>query len=287
MLYTLIKFLTNSKNYSIVYKIYFKDNFLTNNNIKIAMLGDLIGQPGIEEVFLKLNNLKNKEKIDFVIANGENSDNGFGITEQIIINLMNSGVNVITSGNHIWSNSDAERLLNSYDILLRPANYAEAPGKGYCIRNIGDFNIAVVNLMGRYNMIPIDCPFQVLNKLLKNELKNCQIVIVDFHAEYNPEKKALAMDFDGRISLLAGTHTHVQTADETILPKGTGYITDIGMCGGVDSIIGMEKNSVLDKIVNQSMVPFVPSKENCKMQGIIATIETNSFKTVEIKIFSI
>jgi len=112
------------------------------------MLGDLIGQPGIEEIFLKLGTLKNKEKIDFVVANGENADNGFGITEQIIINLINSGVNVITSGNHIWSNSDADNLLKNYDILLRPANYPEAAGKGYCIRKVGDLNIGVVNLMG-------------------------------------------------------------------------------------------------------------------------------------------
>lgn len=260
---------------------------MTNNNIKIAMLGDIVGQPGVEELFLKLNNLKNKEKIDFVIVNGENADNGFGITEEIIINLINIGVNVITSGNHIWSNSDAERLLNSYDILLRPANYPEAPGKGYCIKKLEEIKIGVINLMGRYNMIPIDCPFQVLNKLLKNEIKNCQIVIVDFHAEYSIEKKALAMEFDGRISLLAGTHTHTQTADETILPKGTGYITDIGMCGGLDSIIGMEKKNVLERIINQSMIPFIPSKENCKMQGIIALIDKTTFKTKEIKRFSI
>ncbi|HOJ64818.1 MAG TPA: TIGR00282 family metallophosphoesterase [Spirochaetota bacterium] len=258
-----------------------------NNTIKIAMLGDLVGQPGVEEVFLKLNSLRNKEKIDFIIANGENADNGFGITEQIIINLINSGVNVITSGNHIWSNNDAAKLLTTYDILLRPANYPEVEGKGYCIRKVGDINIGVVNLMGRYNMIPIDCPFQTLNKLLRNELKNCEIVVVDFHAEYNPEKITLAMDFDGRVSLVAGTHTHTQTADETILPKGTGYITDIGMCGGLDSIIGMEKNNVLEKIINQSMAPFIPSKENCKMQGIIAGIDKVSFKTVEIKRFSI
>lgn len=251
------------------------------------MLGDLIGQPGIEQVFLKLNSLKNREKIDFVIANGENADNGFGITEDIIKSLMNCGINVITSGNHIWSNSDTEKLLNNYDILLRPANYPEVEGKGYCIRKVDNINIGVVNLMGRYNMIPIDCPFQTLNKLLKSELKNCEVIIVDFHAEYNPEKITLAMEFDGRISLLAGTHTHTQTADETILPKGTGYITDIGMCGGIDSVIGMEKESVLEKIINQSMTPFVPSKDNCKMQGIIATIDKNKFKTIEIKRFSI
>lgn len=247
------------------------------------MLGDLIGNPGIEQVYIKLPQLKKKENIDVTIANGENSDNGFGITEDIIDKLKKFGVDIITSGNHIWSNRDVDRLLNKYDYLLRPANYPDSAGKGYCIYNYNDISIGVVNLLGRYLMLPVDCPFQILNKLLKKELNKCKIVIVDFHAELPQEKMSVAFDFDGRISLLAGTHTHVQTADEKILEKGTGYISDLGMCGGIDSVIGMEKDGILKKLKNQINVPFIPSNLNCKLQGIIAQIDIKTFKTVAIK----
>jgi 2',3'-cyclic-nucleotide 2'-phosphodiesterase len=247
------------------------------------MLGDLIGTPGLEQMYLKLPQLKKKEKINLTIANGENSNDGFGITEANIKSYKQCGVDVITSGNHIWSTKDADKLLKDYDFLLRPANYPEATGKGYWIGSINDLKIGVVNLMGRYMMIPIDCPFQVLGKLLKNELKNCQIVIIDFHAEFINEKTALAYDFDGKVTLVAGTHTHVQTADERILPGGTGYITDIGICGGIDSVIGMERNGVLEKLYSQTMVPFIPSKDNGKLQGIIASIDPQTKKCLSIK----
>jgi 2',3'-cyclic-nucleotide 2'-phosphodiesterase len=260
---------------------------LHNSEISVLMLGDLIGTPGIQEMFLKLPQLKKKEKIDLVIANGENSNDGFGITEANIKSYRQCGVDVITSGNHIWSTKDADDLLSDYDFLLRPANYPEAPGKGFWIGTINETKVAVVNLLGRYFMTPIDCPFQTLNKLLKNELKSCHIIIVDFHAEFPNEKQALAYEFDGKITLFAGTHTHVQTADEKILPKGTGYITDLGMCGGIDSIIGMERNAVLAKLSSQTTVPFVPSKENGKIQGIIAKINIESKATKSITRFSI
>jgi len=256
---------------------------LSANKITILMLGDLIGAPGMKQAFIKLSELKKKEHIDLVIANGENVDDGFGITESNIIKLKEYGVDVITSGNHIWSNKDSEILLNNYDILLRPANYPSAPGKGWWLGQINSINIGVINLQGRYNMIPIDCPFQTLNKLLKTELKSAQIIIVDFHAESNAEKQALAYDFDGKISLFAGTHTHVQTADERILKKGTGYITDLGICGGTDSIIGMNKDKVLRKILNQIVIPYEPSDENSKLQGIIAEISLETKKTIKIK----
>jgi len=260
---------------------------LHKSEINVLMLGDLIGTPGIQEMFVKLPQLKKKEKIDLVIANGENSNDGFGITEANIKSYKQYGVDVITSGNHIWSTKDAEKVLTDYDFLLRPANYPDACGKGYWIGNIDEIKIGVVNLLGRYFMIPIDCPFQTLGKLLKNELKHCSIIIVDFHAELPSEKLTLAHDFDGRVTLLAGTHTHVQTADEKILPKGTGFITDLGMCGGIDSVIGMEKSGVLEKISNQTTIPFVPSKENGKLQGIIAKIDTTLKVTKSITRFSI
>jgi 2',3'-cyclic-nucleotide 2'-phosphodiesterase len=255
--------------------------------MNVLMLGDLIGQPGLEEMFLKLPNFIKKEKINLVIANGENSNDGFGITDSNIKSYKQCGVDVITSGNHIWSTRDHEKLLNENNCLLRPANYPEAPGKGYWIGEVDGLKTAIVNLQGRYSMTPIDCPFQTLTKLLKNELKGIQNIIVDFHAESPTEKITLAYDFDGKITLLAGTHTHVQTADEQVLPKGTGYITDLGMCGGIDSVIGMEKKNAVDKILKQTTIPFTPSKENLKLQGIVAKINTETKKTIEIKRFSL
>ena len=259
---------------------------MSENYVSILMLGDLIGTPGIKKMFLNLSDFKKKEKIHLVIANGENADNGFGIKQSDIDAFREYGVDVITSGNHIWANEDAEELLNDHDYLLRPANYPNASGKGWWIGNINETTIGVINLLGRYFMTPIDCPFQTLNKLLKNELKKCSIIIVDFHAEYPAEKKALAYEFDGQISLLAGTHTHVQTADEMILPNGTGYITDLGMCGGIDSIIGIKKDDVLKKIRNQIVVPYIPSEERLRLQGIIAKIDVKTKKCVEIKRFN-
>ena len=220
---------------------------LSTKELNVLMLGDAMGNPGLEDIFLKLPNLKKKEKIHLAIVNGENSNDGFGITEANIKSYRQAGIDVITSGNHIWATKDVEDLLTDFNFLLRPANYSEAVGKGYWIGEIEGVKVGVVNLIGRYYMIPIDCPFQTLNKLLKNELKNCQVIIVDFHAEFMNEKISLAFDFDGRVSLVAGTHTHCQTADEKILPKGTGYITDLGMCGGIDSVIGMDKSAALER----------------------------------------
>ena len=157
--------------------------------------------------------------------------------------------------------------------MLRPHNYPEAPGKGYWIGTVQGLKVGVANLIGRYFMTPVDCPFQILGKLLKNELNKCDIILVDFHAELTQEKLALAHNFDGKITFLAGTHTHVQTADEQILPKGTGFITDLGLCGGVNSIIGMDKNDVIAKLKNNIHVPYTPSAENEKLQGIIIRID--------------
>lgn len=260
---------------------------MSTKEFNVLMLGDAIGTPGLEEIFVKLPMLKKKEKINLVIANGENSNDGFGITEANIKSYRQCGVDVITSGNHIWSTREVEKLLTDYNFLLRPANYSEAIGRGVWVGEIDQVKVGVVNLMGRYFMTPIDCPFQTLSKLLKSELKSCQVIIVDFHAESLNEKISLAFDFDGRISLLAGTHTHCQTADEKILPKGTGYITDLGMCGGMNSVIGMDKSAALEKITSQTTIPFVPSKDDGKIQGIIASIDTETRKTINIRRFSI
>jgi len=228
-----------------------------------------------------------KENINLVIANGENTNSGFGITEENISNYKEYGVDVITSGNHIWSSDNIDKLLYNYNFLLRPLNYPKAAGAGFWKGNISNENIAVVNLIGRFNLVSVDCPFSALDKLLKTELKDTKIVIVDFHAESVSEKKALAYDFDGRITLCVGTHTHVQTADEKILPKGTGYITDLGLCGSLDSVIGMKKDDVIKKLINQIVIPYTPEEANPVMQGIIAEINLETKKTESIKRISL
>jgi metallophosphoesterase (TIGR00282 family) len=260
---------------------------MSKETLNTIMIGDLIGSPGVSQCFLKLPELKKDKHADLVIANGENANEGFGIAESDISSMCQAGVNVITSGNHIWSTKNIEKLLADYSLLLRPANYPQATGKGYWIGTVADTQIAVVNLIGRYQMIPVDCPFKTLHKLLKTELKDCKIIIVDFHAESVSEKKSLAYDFDGKVSLVAGTHTHVQTADEMILPGGTGYITDLGMSGGLDSVIGMHRDDVLQRFMNQNIVPFTPSDDNLKLQGISAVIDLATGKTTAIERISI
>lgn len=260
---------------------------MQNKQFTILMLGDIIGSPGLKHLFLNLQQIKKKENINLVIANGENTNNGFGINEENITNYKDYGVDVITSGNHIWASDNIDRLLENYSFLLRPLNYPKANGNGFWKQNIEGENIAVVNLIGRYNLVTVDCPFYALDKLLKNELKDTKIILVDFHAESYFEKRALAFDFDGKITLFAGTHTHVQTADEEILPKGTGYITDLGLCGSLDSVIGMEKEDVIKKIINQVVVPYTPATENLVMQGILAKIDLSTKKVVSISRVSI
>jgi 2',3'-cyclic-nucleotide 2'-phosphodiesterase len=260
---------------------------LSTEFINVLMLGDIIGNPGLKELFLNLQQFKKKENIDLVIANGENTHEGFGINEEEIHRYKEYGVDVITSGNHIWATDNIERLFGDYPFLLRPLNYPKAAGNGYYKLNVHGENIAVVNLIGRINLVNVDCPFAALEKLLKNDLKDAKIIIVDFHAESSFEKKALAYDFDGKISLIAGTHTHVQTADEEILPKGTGYITDLGLCGSLDSVIGMKKEDVIRKLINQIVVPYTPAESNLVMQGILARISLETKKTVEMKRISV
>lgn len=276
------------KNYAFKNKVdKAKKDFAKLEKLKVLMLGDAIGTPGLEQIYMKLPAVLRESEPDLVIVNGENSDEGFGITEEIYEQLLDNGIDVVTSGNHIWSNADAGEILQRNNGLLRPHNYPDAPGKGWWRTTIDDVNIGVVNLIGRYFMTPVDSPFQTLENLLKNELSGCKVVIVDFHAEFMNEKKALAIDFDGRISFLAGTHTHVQTADEVIFRSGTGYITDIGMCGGIDSVIGMERSAILQKIKRQVTQPYVPAIENGKMQGVFIDIDCKTGKTLKIERLSI
>ncbi len=209
--------------------------------MKILLIGDIVGNSGVKKVKELIPQYKNQKNIDFIIANGENSADGMGITLKIYEDLKKAGVDVVTMGNHTWGKKEIFNFIEDEQIV-RPANYPEGvPGKGYTIREVNDKKIAVVNLIGRVDVgILSENPFLKMDEILAEIQNKANIIIVDFHAEATAEKIAMGYYLDGRVTTVFGTHTHVQTADETILEKGTGYITDIGMTGPRKSVIGME-----------------------------------------------
>jgi len=214
--------------------------------VVILAIGDIVGQPGRQAVFDFLPGLRKEYGINMVVANGENTAGGLGLTSAIAKELFNAGVDVITSGNHIWSRKEIIPHLDGEMPILRPLNYPPGvPGRGYIIMG----NTMVVNLIGRTFMGSLDCPFRAMDKLLMELDTTPQVIIVDFHAEATSEKVALGRYLDGRVSAVLGTHTHVGTIDTRILPRGTAYVSDIGMTGPIDSVIGDEPEMVLQRFL--------------------------------------
>jgi len=221
--------------------------------MKVLFIGDIVGKAGRRALKEGVSKITEKEKIDLVIANVENAAGGFGITEDIAQEIFSSGVNVLTSGNHIWDKKEAVTYISRENRLLRPANYPEgAPGQGCIVikAHNGD-KVGVLNISGRVFMGHMDCPFQVTKREIAKLKKETNIIIIDFHAEATSEKSAFGWFFDGEVSAVICTHTHIQTADERILPKGTAYITDVGMTGPRDSIIGIKKEQIIERFLTQ------------------------------------
>ena len=218
--------------------------------MKILLIGDIVGNSGVKKVKEVIPEYKKENNIDFIIANGENSADGMGITQKIFDDLKKTGVDVVTMGNHTWGKREIFPLLTD-EQLIRPANYPQGvPGRGYTIRTVNDKRIAVVNLIGRVDVTVLsENPFLKMDEILKKLKDKADIIIVDFHAEATAEKIAMGYYLDGRVTCVFGTHTHVQTADETILEKGTGYITDIGMTGPKKSVIGMDVSASVKRFV--------------------------------------
>jgi metallophosphoesterase (TIGR00282 family) len=218
--------------------------------MKILAVGDIVGENGLNKLKEILPNLKQREKIDFVIVNGENVAGGMGITEKHFKQIIFAGADVVTLGNHTWSKKDVFNILDN-EKLLRPANYPKGVvGKGYNIYNCKNKKIAVINLIGRTNMgILSENPFLEAEGIIEKIKDKADYIVIDFHAEATAEKIALAHYLDGKVTIIFGTHTHVQTADEYILPKGTAYITDIGMTGPIESVIGMDKKASIKRFV--------------------------------------
>lgn len=249
------------------------------------MIGDVVGQSGSEFFASGLYNIKKENGIDAVIVNGENSASGNGITRASADFLFSSGADVITTGNHAFKRRESVDMFDELPFLVRPANYPDGCiGKGWCVLDKGSFRLAVINLMGVVYMEPLDNPFTAADKII-SELKADGIrnIIVDFHAEATAEKKALGHYLTGRVTAVAGTHTHVQTADECILGGHTGYITDLGMTGPELSVLGVDKDIAIEKMRFHFPVRFREAEEPCFMNGIILDIDEKSGKTTKIR----
>ena len=258
-------------------------------SFKILCVGDIIGTSGVEFVKKNLWNYRKTENIDCVVANGENSANGNGIDAKSAGAIFESGVDVITTGNHVWQKKDFYGFLDSNNFVLRPANFPDmCPGIGYNIINIMGFKINFINLLGNVYMEPsgIDSPFTTVDRIFVREKDNYDFAVIDIHAEATSEKIAFAKYADSKnlkTSVIFGTHTHVQTADEQILKNGAGYITDVGMTGGAESILGVKSELIIQKFLTKMPVKFEVAEDNIKLQGILCEIDTGSFRCVSIK----
>ncbi len=256
----------------------------------ILAIGDVVGKIGCTFLREKLPKLKKLKGIDIVIANGENSSDGNGITPSSADYLFSSGVDVITTGNHAFRRKESYDFYDECEFLIRPANFPNGttPGKGMTILDIGRLQIAIINLMGTAYLEPLDCPFKEADRLIKKaDDMGAKIKIVDFHAEATGEKRAMGYYLDGRVSAMFGTHTHVQTADATILPNGTGYITDVGMTGPIHSILGVQKEIIIKKFVEKLPQRFDLATGDCKMNCVLMEIDEKSGKTLNIEALEI
>ena len=252
--------------------------------MKILAVGDLVGESGVRKLKELLPKIKKEEKIDFVITNGENSAGGMGITEKNFKEILEAGTNVITMGNHTWGKKDIFKIIDNPQ-LLRPANYPKGVvGKGIGIYEYKGKRIAVMNLIGRVDInILSENPFIIAKEMVDEIKENVDIIIIDFHAEATAEKKAMARYLDGKITVLFGKHTHVQTADEQILPEGTAYITDIGMTGPKNSVIGMDIQASIKRFETTLPEKYKLAEGECIFNGVIFEIDDETNKTTQIK----
>jgi metallophosphoesterase (TIGR00282 family) len=254
--------------------------------MRVLILGDVMGRPARRAVRELVPSLKNEERIDLAIANAENAAGGMGVDVKSAGELFAAGVHILTSGNHIWKKKEIFSYLDTQPNLIRPANYPEgAPGRGWCEwRNPSGLTALVINIQGRVFMPNhVDDPFRCTDAILKEHGRHSPVVIVDMHAEATSEKNAMGWYLDGRASVVFGTHTHIQTADERILPNGTAYITDLGLCGPFDSVIGMEKENVISGFMSQLPRKFEVAEGNVVLQGIVVDIDERTGKARAIK----
>jgi metallophosphoesterase (TIGR00282 family) len=246
--------------------------------LKLFFIGDIVGRPGRQMVARHLASLIDRHQIDLVVANAENAAAGFGVTPDVVAELLDAGIDVLTTGNHVWDKKESFPILEQEQRILRPGNYPPGlPGKGWGVfHTSADVPVAVVNLEGRVFMNNLDCPFRAVDAILDELPGRPPIVLVDFHAETTSEKGALGTYLDGRVSAVLGTHTHVQTADERVLPGGTAFISDVGMTGSRDSVIGIRKELSVERFLTQLPVRFEVAKKEPMLCGVVVTVDETS-----------
>jgi 2',3'-cyclic-nucleotide 2'-phosphodiesterase len=252
--------------------------------MNILMIGDIFGESGRAALEKLLPRLKDEHHVDFTVVNIENAAAGFGVTPQIARATLDLGVDVLTSGNHIWDRREIVEYITKENLLLRPANYPPGtPGVGSVSVKAGPHRVAVLNLMGRVFMSPIDCPFQKADEIVPELRRDTPIILVDMHAEATSESVAMGWYLDGRVSAVVGTHRHVQTADERILPGGTAYITDVGMTGPVDGVIGVDRNLILQRFLTHMPIRFEPARGPAALSGVVITVDPETGRASHIR----
>ncbi len=263
---------------------------MAQKTLNVMFIGDVVGTPGLQMVGRMLKSFISKYHVDFVVCNGENAHHGKGLSLEALNQLLEAGVNVVTGGNHTWSNFNFFDTLKTHPQVLRPLNYPKGTyGKGYGIYKLpnGMGEIAVVNLQGRTFMYSIDCPFRtvdwVIKQIREQSKESVKCIFVDIHAEATAEKIALGWYLDGKVSAVIGTHTHVPTADERILPKGTGYCTDAGMTGPHQSVIGMQIKSATDRMLYQTPHKYECAEDDVHFSGVLLSLDVATGKTVGIQ----
>lgn len=258
---------------------------MTNKKINVLFIADIIGKPGLIIVKRVVKQLREQHQVEFCIANGENGSAGKGLTASIAQEYFENGIDVITSGNHIFEKYGVHKLLNTNNKIIRPLNYPfGVSGNGSFIATIlSNIKIGVINIQGRTFMFPIDCPFRTVKDEINKIRQVTPIIIVDFHAEATAEKMAMGWYLNGRVSAVIGTHTHIQTADETILDRGTAYITDVGMTGPYNSVIGMKKEIAIKRFIQQLPERYQPADSDLRFAGVVISIDVESGKAESIK----
>ncbi len=256
--------------------------------MNILMVGDVYGEPGRQAIAKLLPRLRQEHAIDFAVVNVENAAGGFGVTAPIARQILDAGADVMTSGNHIWDKKEIIEYITRENLLLRPANFpAGTPGVGHVSVKCGPYRIAVVNLMGRVFMLPIDCPFRKADEIVPEVRKETPIVLVDMHCEATSESLAMGWYLDGRVSAVVGTHRHVQTADERVLPGGTAYITDLGLTGPTDGVIGVDRAQIIHRFLNQMPIRFETAKGPAALHGVVIVVDPDTGRASSIRRLSV
>jgi len=252
--------------------------------LTVLFIGDIVGRPGRRAVRTEVPILKRTHGVDLVIANVENAAGGFGVTASVVEELRASGIDLMTTGNHVWDKRESYDLIDETPFLLRPLNYPPGvPGRGSLVYQGDGWRLGLVNLSGRVFLPGFDDPFRAISALLQTDFGNADLILVDFHAEATAEKVALGWYLDGKVAAVVGTHTHIQTADARILPEGTAYITDVGMTGPLNSVLGMDRAIIINKFLTQMPARFEVASGPYTFQGVVITFDLTSRRAVSIE----